>query len=386
MVELNKKQAEGLETVVKKYQMEDDSAIVSGFAGTGKSFLVSKIIDKLGLAEGEYATATFTGKAAQVQQQKGQHNARTLHKLLYNSFKTKDGFVHTPKKVGDEALAKLKLIVVDEFSMVPENIIRALEQHKIFIIYLGDPAQLPPIGQANSVMQREPDVFLDEVMRQADGNSIVEWSMKVREGKRFKWENDDFVQIIDQKDVVSGMYTWADQILCFKNATRNRINQEMRQILGHSGPIPQEGEKMIVTKNNWERLSLGGHSWVNGMIGYVSNITELGNHGPVGNPLKVDLRPDFDGAPFFNVPIDGNPFYGFAPLDTGRMRGEGRPEVIDFGYCITTHKSQGSEYDKVMLFEEDWRIDQLVQILYTAGTRARLRLLIVRKPHGSFFL
>lgn len=384
-MKMNKGQEKALEIVSERYHAGEKYATIAGWAGTGKTFVTSKFIEKEKLAESEYVVATFTGKAAQVQQQRGQLNARTLHKLLYQSIKTKDGFIHRPHPVGTLEEMGLKLIVVDEVSMVPKPIIQQLLRHGIFCLFLGDKGQLPPIGDSNGILD-EPHAILDEIMRQKDGNTIPLWAEKVRQGRRFKWENDDFVKIVNQEDVVDGMYTWADQIICFTNATRNRINKEIRDMKGFTTPYPQEGDKVIAIRNNWDRTNAGGHAWVNGTIGYAANVKVLANNGILGNPMKMDFKPDFDDIPFFDVPIDGNPFYGHAPIDTGRMKGAKRPEVIDFGYCITTHKSQGSEYDKVLLFEEDWRIDQLIQILYTAGTRAKSRLVVVRKKYNSFFL
>lgn len=374
-----------LETVIKRYEDGEAYATIAGWAGTGKTYVTSKIIETLGLDESEYQVATFTGKAAQVQQQRGQRNAITLHKALYQSIKTKDGFIHRPFRVGVEHLEQIKMFIVDEVSMVPKPIIEQLLKHKIFCLFLGDKGQLPPVGEGNGILDH-PHAVLTEIMRQADGNTIALWAEKVRQGRRFKWENDDFVKIVDQKDVVTGMYQWADQILCFTNATRHRINNEMRQIKGFTSPEPQEGDKMIAVRNNWERQNASGFSWVNGTIGTVSNVEVIANNGVIGNPMRLDFMPDYDDIPFFNVPVDGNPFYGYAPVDTAKAKGTKRPEILDFGYAITVHKSQGSEYNNVLLFEENWRIDQLVQILYTGGTRARLRLVVVRKPRGSFFL
>lgn len=381
---LNKTQSEGLKTVVDRFNAKEKYATIAGYAGTGKSFLVRAIIDALQLNPSEYRMATFTGKAALVLQKNGFHNAMTLHKLLYNSIAMPNGeFIHRPKARGDEDLRNLKLIIIDEISMVPDTILREASKHNIFIIALGDPFQLPPIGADNGLL-KSPHVFLTEIMRQGEGNSIIEWSMKMRQKERFKWKNDDNVKIFESHELVSGMYHWADQIICATNRTRQSINSFMREDLGFTNVLPEEGDKVIAIRNNWDRVHSEGFAWVNGTIGTLSNVSYGPNNGEMGQKIYGDLTPDFHDIPFKRVPMDANPFKGL-PQQEVRRNGP-KTELIDFGYAITTHKSQGSQYKKVLIIEENWRSDQLWQLLYTAGTRAEEQLLIIKKEKNSVFL
>lgn len=384
MYNLNKTQESGLRTVLARQSTGEKYATIAGYAGTGKTYLVRAIIDAMGISDFEYDVATFTGKAALVLQQNGFHNAKTLHKLLYNSVRLRDGsFIHRAKPVGDESLANLRVIIIDEISMVPNAILTQAAKHGIFIIALGDPFQLPPIGEDNGLL-RNPHVFLEDIMRQAEGNSIIEWSMKVREGRRFKWENDANVQIVELDDVVDGMYHWADQIICATNRTRKGINNFMRQSLGYTDTLPENGDKIIAIRNNWDRVHTEGYAWVNGTIGTVSNVSYGDNHPMFGQKFYGDVTPDYIDIPFMGVTMDGNPFNGNAPFENS---GKGpKVEAVDFGYAITTHKSQGSQYPKVLLFEEDWRSDQALQLAYTGGTRAQEKLVVVKKRRNSFFL
>lgn len=384
MYSLNETQDIGLKTVIGRFDSNEKYATVAGYAGTGKTYLTRAIIDALGISSFEYDVATFTGKAALVLQQNGFHNAKTLHKLLYNSIRLPDGsFIHRAKPIGDESLMGLRLIIIDEISMVPNAILTQAAKHGIFIIALGDPFQLPPIGEDNGLLAN-PHVFLQDIMRQAKGNSIIEWSMKVREGRRFKWENDDNVQVIELDDLVDGMYHWADQIICATNRTRKGINDFMRQSLGYTNTLPQDGDKIIATRNNWDRVHTEGYAWVNGTIGTVNNVTYGENHPMFGQKFYGDVTPDYIDIPFFGVTMDGNPFNGNPPIENS-SKGP-KTEAVDFGYAITTHKSQGSQYPKVLLFEENWRSDQALQMLYTGGTRAQEKLVVVKKRRNSFFL
>lgn len=384
MYNLNETQEAGLKVVLDRFDGGEKFATVAGYAGTGKTYLTRAIIDALGISSFEYGIATFTGKAALVLQQTGFHLAMTLHKLLYYSIRMPEGnFIHRAKPIGDKTLNGLRLIIIDEISMVPNAILAQAAKHGIFIIALGDPFQLPPIGEDNGLLA-SPHVFLQDIMRQAQGNTIIDWSFKVRQGRRFKWENDEFVQVIELDDVVEGMYHWADQIICATNRTRKGINNFMRQSLGFTNVLPENGDKIIATRNNWDRIHPEGYAWVNGTIGTVDNIVYGDDLGVRGQKFFGDVTPDYVDIPFVGVGMDANPFKGQAPIENV---GKGpKIEAVDFGYCITTHKSQGSQYPKVLLFEEDWRADQALQMLYTGGTRAQERLVVVKKRRNSFFL
>lgn len=81
------------------------------------------------------AYATFTGKAAEVLRKKGNPNAMTLHRLLYDSIpKSSGGFIRVPKKTLDYTI-----IIVDEVSMVPKSMVDMLLAHRVYVIFLGDP-------------------------------------------------------------------------------------------------------------------------------------------------------------------------------------------------------------------------------------------------------
>ena len=366
--------------------------------GTGKSTLVKYLIDDLKINSKDIAYAAYTGKAALVLQQKGQ-NAVTLHKLLYNSFKNKEGvFVHVPKEELDE---DYKLIVIDEISMCPKEIWELALRHKVHIIALGDPFQLPAIGEDNGVL-KNPHVFLDEVMRQALESDIIKLSMDIRAGKPLKPMNGNDVKVICQDQVVSGMYTWADQILCGKNATRRTINNQMRNLLGY-GAEPQEGDKIICLKNYWDISSEAGDSLVNGMIGTLVN-PKLGEDGGVaGRKMQGSFLPDFadESAPFDSVFRDLDMDYRLMTEGIATHVKDANPpqkskpwqkpmylKEFDYGYAITCWKAQGSQFGNVLFFGERlWKMSDIdyLRYLYTGITRAIHKIVIVLPYSSSSF-
>ena len=134
-MELNEKQKIGLDIAVKRYQEHKKYTVISGYAGSGKSTLVRFIVSALGVPEEKICYACYTGKAAQVLLKKGNKNVWTLHKLLYDSRPVGDGkFIHVPKENID-----YDIVIVDEVSMAPRELMRLLFTHPVYVICLGDP-------------------------------------------------------------------------------------------------------------------------------------------------------------------------------------------------------------------------------------------------------
>ena len=368
---LTRKQEEGLKIVINRYKQKIPYTIIAGYAGTGKSFLVNAIVEAFNFSEEEVAYCSYTGKAALVLQNQGK-NAVTLHKLLYYSYPDgKGGFIHKPKQFLDP---QLKLIIVDEVSMCPKNLWNLLLKHRIYIIGLGDPFQLPPIGENTKVLDK-PDIFLTEVMRQALDNDIIRYSMELREQKflplNLKGKN---IRTHSKNELSSGMMEWSDQILCGKNSTRKEINKQMRKILNKKD-ILDNGDKLICTKNYWDICSNEGKGnfLVNGYTGNVNNIkikeksitVNFYNNEDNFGVLPLDYKLLVDGAPT----IVKNKF--------GKVIKSPFVEM-EYGYAITVHKAQGSQFNKVLVYDDYWKKDlTYFKWLYTAISRSIDKVVIL---------
>lgn len=198
-------------------------------------------------------------------------NATTAHKLLYHSRQMPNGnFVYNPKISLEK---NYKVIVVDEVSMLPIDMWELLLSHKVHVIACGDPFQILPIDKTkdNHVLDN-PHIFLDEVMRQAKESDIICLSMDIREGKEIKPFKGNDVQVFYRRDLIDGMYFWADQILCSTNKSRKDINDFMRAALGR-GKEPETGDKIICCRNCWEVLSTQeSNPLINGTIGTIKDM------------------------------------------------------------------------------------------------------------------
>lgn len=394
-MELTKKQSEGLKIAIARYRDNEKYTVISGYAqvGTGKSTLVKFIIDALDVDKDKVAYATYTGKAAEVLRKKGNTNAMTLHKLLYDSIPRQGGgFIRIPKKQLDYSI-----VVVDEVSMVPKSMVDMLLNHRIYVIFLGDPFQLPQIDkkEAHTLLDK-PHIFLDQVMRQAAESEIIQLTMKIRNGEDIPFMHGKEVIIAPKAELVTGHLTWADIIICATNKTRHNMNRQKRELLGYSGVL-QTGERIIVKRNYWEDCDEDGNALVNGTVGTVTNPYE--SFVRIPSYIKNDRRdlpligciftPD-GGKSFDTFEIDKDYLLKEEPCVDWRVSyqlGKLKPKIGDilpkqatYGYALTCHAAQGSEFDKVLVIEESFPFDKVEhqRWLYTAATRAADKLVLVR--------
>lgn len=402
---LTKKQEEGLNLSIKKFKTGAKYIVIAGYAGTGKSTLVKFLIEALTNEaninpEEDVCYAAYTGKACQVLSQMGNKNTSTLHRLMYESIPLPNGGFRR-KKVSQ---IDYKIVVIDEISMVPQDMVTDLFKYDCFFICLGDPFQLPPIEKdnANHLLDK-PDVFLDEIMRQAAESEIIRYTLDLRQGKElpFEYEGNE-IRIYPKSELCDGMLTWADIILCATNKERKSLNQACRRLLGLEGEI-QDGDKVVCTQNDWEVMSDTGMALVNGCVGHIQNPFENFIMIPKGLPGKAKKRGTkleiFQGDfisesqdKFPNIRMDRQLLeQGTKYLDwhTEYYMGKDKihhcilPDYFEFGYALTCWKAQGSQWNKVLVVEENFPYvkskEEHARWLYTALTRAIDKVTLVRR-------
>lgn len=332
-----------------------------GYAGAGKTTLARHFAENAG---GDVAFAAFTGKAAHVMRQKGCAGASTIHALIYRPAggEGEDEPMFTLRH--DAPASKADLIIIDECSMVDEELGRDLLSFGKPVLVLGDPAQLPPVKGGGFFTEGAPDFMLTEIHRQAADNPIIRLSMAIREGESFDEQSDE-CRLVSRKEITTDEIMAADQILVGANRTRKRYNDRLRELHGYTDPTPEAEEKLVCLRNNKKKGLLNGGIW-----------TVDRRMSPRGGRVRFSVRPEEGGkAVTVSVP---RAFFLDGPENVAWAQRKGADE-FDYGYALTVHKAQGSQWDSVVLFDESFMFrEHRARWLYTGVTRAAKRLVLVR--------
>ena len=279
--------------------------------------------------------------------------------------------------------------------MAPRNLMKLLFTHKnVHVICLGDPFQLPPVDKdEDNHLLDNPHIFLDEVMRQAQESEIIRVTMDIRNHKPLSLMDGNEVKILTKADLSTGMMQWADQMLVGTNQMRVALNNQMRELLGR-GDAPEDGDKVICLRNYWSILAENEDPLVNGTIGYLQDSFESFNQLPwkMGGQRIYTIQGNFlsdGGALYKNLDMDKKLILtGEKSLDwktTWKLNSNPRTSMLvplefTYGYAITGHKAQGSEWDKVLVVEERFPFEkeEHARWLYTCATRASEKLVLVK--------
>ncbi len=332
-----------------------------GYAGAGKTTLARHLAEHVG---GDVAFAAFTGKAAHVMRQKGCVGASTIHALIYRPALSENDDEPMFAIRHDAPASTADLIIIDECSMVDEELGRDLLSFGKPVLVLGDPAQLPPVKGGGFFTEAEPDFMLTEIHRQAADNPIIRLSMAIREGESFDEQSDE-CRVISKQDVSTDEIMDADQILVGANRTRKRYNDRLRELHGHTDPSPEAGEKVVCLRNNKKKGLLNGGIW-----------SVDRRMSPRGQRVRFSIRPE-EGGKAVTVSVPRG-FFLDGPESVPWAQRKGGDE-FDYGYALTVHKSQGSQWDNVVLFDESYMFrEHRARWLYTGVTRAAKRLTLVR--------
>jgi exodeoxyribonuclease V len=362
---------------------------LAGWAGSGKTTLAIEMANLV--KGGRVCYAAFTGKAALVMRRKGCHNASTIHKLIYSPYEDEDGSVRFLLNPNSN-LKDAGLLIVDECSMVDEKLGRDLLSFCTPILVLGDPAQLPPVHGEGFFTAGAPHVMLTEIHRQAAGNPILALATKAREGgflpRGAVVNTIGAAAVVKWEDVPVRSKLAADQIIAGTNVTRRKINRDMREMLREAGQLPQppglapdwmpvEGDKLICLRNNHDVGLLNGSLWRVDTV----HSGELPPR-PSGLPRKrvegivymtvSSLDDDFDGV---EIQVPRAFFQGKEDDLPPRFRRA--YHEFTFGYCITCHKSQGSQWGNVLVRDQGFIFKEMMhRWRYTAITRAAEKLIV----------
>ena len=290
-----------------------------------------------------------------------------------------------------------RLIVCDESSMVDDAMLEAMLSYGVPILAVGDHGQLPPVKGTGSLM-RSPDLRLEKIHRQAEGNPIIALSARIRETGDIddRLEDGSAVTILsrrDLKDWIGKRWTQArlkadprspegamgSLLVSWTNKLRCALNYDVREALGYEGP-PRKDEVLICLKNKAPIY--------NGMRGVLTcDTVRVG--APGGKAPKWKASIDFveDNQTAENILLSEHQFFAEKTVDYDQAQALGVSmaqlgELYDFGYALTCHKCQGSQAPEGCVVIEPGLSrmpkDDRTRWLYTSSTRAESKLVLVR--------
>ena len=384
MIKLSPEQDLAVRSILKWIKKGDPQLLtLGGYAGTGKTTLIAYLRKALHQLYPNYKVAfcSYTGKASLILKNSliernvllKNDSVSTIHSLIYTPIIDDENRI-----IGWQRKEKLNvdLIIIDEASMVDRKILSDILSYGLSILAVGDHGQLPPINGSFNLMKK-PDLRLEKIFRQNKDNPIIDVSILARTKgeipiKRFsdtvikysRYDNDDMSEINELLD------SWNEEtlILCGYNWTRVRLNKYIRSVLGFDSPTPEVGDKVICLRNNHQK------GIYNGMTGIIQSIESFDEKWFSASILMEDgfvfsgliLKKQFNALRPFNQTNDRKLTLG--------------GDLFDFGYAMTVHKAQGSQANRVVLFEERFKKmddDIWKRWLYTGVTRAINELYII---------
>jgi len=418
----NSQQIRGLDTVgrwIKRRNSNEPIFRLFGYAGTGKTTLARHLAEGV---NGRVIFAAPTGKSANVLRQKGCPEADTIHKLIYRpvekggkgefermlrelqhmlyefgieyqdlepverekaiesvpaikqlrkkiALKNEDGRSPMFDLNYDSELNDCALLVLDEVSMIGGRIAEDILRFNVPILALGDPAQLPPVKDTGYFINVDkPDFMLTKIERNAKDNPIIRLATEIRNQERIKKGKYGQSEVIDVSRIQAADALMADQMLVGTNKSKDIYNARFRELKGYQGKLPVKGDKLLALRNDSDQGVFNGSVW------YASADTIRVNE----DNCYITAHPEEEGPEKARY-LDTHTHYFERREDQLPWFHRNSAQCFNYGWSITVHKSQGSQWDDVLLFDQsryfrgDWW-----KWLYTGVTRAAKRITIVQ--------
>lgn len=351
-----------------------------GFAGTGKTTIARYLAEQI---EDKAVFAAYTGKASIVMQKSGCDGASTIHSLIYAP-KQDQNTGEVLFSLDDKSpLVDSGLAIIDECSMVGDEIGKDLLSFNKPVLVLGDPAQLPPVKNRNGdrtkasggfFTDHDPDVMLTEIHRQAEGNPIIQLATTVREGGKLELGRYGDSMVVDMAYIRANpnVVTDADQVLVGKNLTRHNYNRRLRALADLDGAdvsaYPVTGDRLVCLKNDRP---------TNIFNGGLFTVTRAAKPVDAYSIAMSVQSIDFPDRAAFEVVCRRECFEGV--LEDVHWKERMGFQEFAYGYALTVHKAQGSQWAETVLFDESYVFRQdRASHLYTGITRAAERVTIVQ--------
>lgn len=369
-IQFSPDQVQAIETITEWAKGHEQLAVLGGLAGTGKSTVTAHLIENVFSPE-HTLVGCPTGKAAAVLRAK-KVMAETIHSIAYQYIGRN---VEDRKKL-DFVFegVNCSVLIIDEASMVNAETHGDLMRSGARLLYVGDYGQLPPVGKDPGIMQNMT-AQLTHVHR--SGDDLLDFAHAVRQNEYWPFETGNVRRQKRGTDEAREAMNLADIVICQKNSTRHRTNL---QLLFDAHDIPEAMHEHLRAK--WFSRDIAGfletflgrsiqvmcvknnrnHAIWNGSLATLA-IERVSPFGVQGM-LTDDAGREFD----CDASLEG---WGTNPGDVDWKQND--PQIaLDLGYCITCHKAQGSEFDRVAVLDQTYpRMSDRARWRYTAATRAK---------------
>ena len=372
---------------------------LGGHAGAGKTTLLGVLASTW--SNRRVAYCALTGRATSILRRTLRRAGATpsfigtIHSLFYRPKTDSKGNLRGFSRVDPSDIAdNYDVIVVDEASMIDENLARDILEPGVPVLAVGDHGQLPPIN-GPSVWMSDPDIRLETIHRQAENSPIIALSTHVRTGKTLhSFHFDPELQEVDwihpgqfneQLDVAYKKYTPREvAVLVYTNKNRVMLNRYAHYLWTGQSPQaedpPPKNSWVICLKNQYD-LGL-----TNGMRGFLeSDAEEHREHWyrsrtyfpnehlvVTGDCMKYQFDRPSQLSDLAEIQqlcrSSDSPKWGQVGL------------LFDYGYALTVHKAQGGQFKHVFLVvERPYRVtaEDFQRWLYTGVTRASTKVTIV---------
>ena len=357
-MELRGQQPQALEEIQSWYENPTPVFRLDGSAGVGKTTVAIKFSE---FARCHYMT--LSGMAAQVLQRKGCVGASTIHSAIYRY--DEDSQSWTVNR--ESFVADYDVLVVDESMFVYPQLGADILSFGVPVIAMGDPNQLPPPNGEGAFFEKfKQDFVMTEVLRQAEDSPILGLAYQTLSGEPLKPGKHGDSTIFSDKvkpSVVTDAMLAADQVLCGKNVTRRGVNREIREKLGlqgaQSAELPVVGDRLICLRNNHQKGILNGEQFL---------VREIQNRD-LGEVIYMVVESIYNPGKLVDVAVPWAFFFGTEDdLDFYTKKSY---DQFTYGYCVTVHRAQGSQWDNVVILDESKAFREAKKNhLYTAITRA----------------
>jgi exodeoxyribonuclease V len=376
---------------------------LNGEAGTGKTFLVKEFIKVLKENKLSVATVAFTGKASSRLQELTGVPSCTIHRLIYDFSSMSDikyfessedeSKAYDENRTLNQVISK-ECIIIDEYSMLSREIIKDMIDLGKILIFVGDLNQLAPIGEETITNDEFNDMFKNEIptyeltdpLRQDIYNPILSLARKVKNGlltlKEFDTDHElSMAKVRVSKDPKLDPILFSRDeniIITYTNRLKNQLNRAVRKSLKFKNLLEID-EKIIIMQNNKENALFNGEMY------RILEVGEQQQHlGFKYCSITIDVG-DTDRVVRQRINVWLNPLEdGIYRYQTTQEQQQDKYEQykmfksltqIAYGYAITCHKAQGSEWETVYIRYDDCKYDKK-RWLYTAITRAKSKCII----------